>query len=313
MANIDLLISKLDHRLRSLHQEQLLVEKVNGADSLEQRYISDYIQITKTGSINPGIEFTILDALSKYFNLYEDDLERQQILAAMAGELKSAARHNILASTKIIQNNYPSIYLLTQESLTQIKASSPNIVVKLFLALDTRSKLIVGVAVLISASILGGKISSIFNRSPDNNPSTSTTSLATPDQTIAPNQDVVNQQTPSPEEVVSTAQLATTQDNSIVSADRQTGLETLSYRSHCTLLPEQNTSENIIDDNCNISQTIDLKNYTLSWTNGETYNIEIITDQQAIIDGEQATIIQKNSNGITISFSKGRVGWELKS
>jgi hypothetical protein len=313
MANIDLLISKLDHRLRSLHQEQLLVEKVNGADSLEQRYISDYIQITKTGSINPGIEFTILDALSKHFNLYEDDLERQQILAAMAGELKSAARHNILASTKIIQNNYPSIYLLIQDSLTQIKASSLNIFVKVFLSLGTQSKLIVGIAVLISATILGGKISSIFNRSPDNNPSTSTTSLAIPDQTIAPTQDVLSQQTPSPEEVVATSQAATTQDNSIVSADRQTGLETLSYRSHCTLLSEQNTSENIIDDNCSISQTIDLKNYTLSWTNGETYNIEIITDRQAVIDGERATIIQKNSNGITISFSKGRVGWELKS
>jgi hypothetical protein len=307
MANIDLLISKLDHRLRSLHQEQLLVEKVNGADSLEQRYISDYIQITKTGSINPGIEFTILDALSKHFNLYEDDLEHQQILLAMAGELKNAPRRDLLASTKIIQNNYPSIYLLTQESLTQTKASSFNVVARVFLALDTRSKLIVSVAVLISATMIGARISSIFNRSPDPNPSTPTTSLATPEQAV------VIQQTPLPEEVVAPPQSVTTQGNSIISADRQSGLETLSYRNHCTLLSEQNTSENIIDDNCSISQTIDQKNYTLSWTNGEVSNIEIITDRQAVIDGEQATIIQKDSNGITISFSKGKIGWELKS
>jgi hypothetical protein len=310
MANIDLLISKLDHRLRSLHQEQSLVVK---AGSLEQGCTSEYIQMTKTGGITPGIEFIILDSLSNHFNLYEDDLEHQQVLAAMTGELKNTARHNILASTKIIQNNYPSIYLLTQESLTQLNASSLNIVVKVFLSLDTKSKLIVGIAALISATMLGGKISSIFNRSPDNNPSTSTTSLATPDQTVASTQAVVSQQILSPEQVVATPQAATTQDNSIVSADRQSGLETLSYRSHCTLLSEQNRSENVIDDNCNISQTIDRKNYTLSWTNGETYNIEIITDRQAVIDGEQATIIKKDSNGITISFSKGRMGWELKS
>lgn len=311
MANIDLLISKLDHRLRSLHQEQL-VAKVNGVDSSEQRYIADYIQITKTGNINPGIEFTILDALSKHFNLYEDDLERQQILAAMASELKNAARHNILASTKIIENSYPSIYLLTQDSLNQAKVSSVSIIVKLFLALDTRSKLIVGVAVLISAMMLHSKIFSIFHRSPNPNSSTPATSLAIPDRTVAPTQSV-DRQTPSPEEVSATPQAATTQNNSIVSTDRQTGLETLSYRSQCTLISEQNQSENIIDDNCNISQTIDRKNYTLSWTNGKTYNIEIITDRQAVIDGEQATIVQKDSNGISISFLKGRVGWELKS
>ncbi len=311
MANIDLLISKLDHRLRSLHQEQL-VAKVNGVDSSEQRYIADYIQITKTGNINPGIEFTILDALSKHFNLYEDDLERQQILAAMASELKNAARHNILASTKIIENSYPSIYLLTQDSLNQAKVSSVSIIVKLFLALDTRSKLLVGVAVLISAMMLHSKIFSIFHRSPNPNSSTPATSLAIPDRTVAPTQSV-DRQTPSPEEVSATPQAATTQNNSIVSTDRQTGLETLSYRSQCTLISEQNQSENIIDDNCNISQTIDRKNYTLSWTNGKTYNIEIITDRQAVIDGEQATIVQKDSNGISISFLKGRVGWELKS
>ena len=311
MANIDLLISKLDHRLRSLRQEQL-VTKVDEAGNLEQKYISDYIQITKTGKINPGIEFMILDSLSKYFNLYEDDSERQQILAAMAGELKNAARHNLLASTKIIQTNYPSIYPLIQESLVKAQASSLPITVKLFLALDTRSKLIVSVAVLIAANILFSKVSSIFQRSPDPNPSNSTTSLAIPAQTAAPTQAGADRQTPSPEQVVTTPQAVTTQDK-IVSADRQSGLETLSYRSHCTLLSEQNTSENIIDDNCNISQTIDRKNYTLSWTNGAIYNIEIITNRQAVIDGEQATIVQNDSNGITISFSKGKVGWELKS
>jgi hypothetical protein len=308
MTNIDLLISKLDHRLRSLHQEQSLVAK---AGSLEQGYTSDYIQITKTGGITPGVEFIILDSLSNHFNLYEDDLERQQILAAMTGELKNASSRDLLASTKIIQNTYPSIYLLTQESLTQIKASSLNIVVKVFLSLDTRSKLIVGVAVLISATMLGARISSIFNRSPDN-PSTSTTSLVTPEQNVAPTQAVVAQQTPSLEQTATTQQAPVANTEPVITEDRQSGLSALSYQSHCTLLSEQNQSDNIIDDNCSIAQTVDRKNYTLNWTNGEVSNIEIITDRQAVINGEQATIVQKNSNGITISFSKGRIGWDLK-
>jgi hypothetical protein len=303
MADIDLLISKLDHRLRSLHQEQSLVAK---AGSLEQGYTSDYIQITKTGGITPGIEFMILDSLSKHFNLYEDDLERQQILAAMTGELKNASNRDLLASTKIIQNAYPSIYLLTQESLTQIKASSRNVIARVFAALDTRSKLVVCVAALISAAILGAKISSTFNRSPDPNPSTPTTTLATPEQTVSPTQAVVAQQTPSPE------QTPVLNTEPVITEDRQSGLSALSYQSHCTLLSEQNQSENIIDDNCNIAQTVDRKNYTLTWTNGEVSHVEIITDRQAVINGEQATIVQKNSNGITISFSKGRIGWDLK-
>jgi hypothetical protein len=309
MTNIDLLISKLDYRLRSLHQEQSLVTK---AGSLEQGYTSDYIQITKTGGITPGIEFIILDSLSNHFNLYEDDLERQQILAAMTGELKNASSRDLLASTKIIQNTYPSIYLLTQESLTQIKASSRNVIVRVFTALDTRSKLVVGVAVLISATILGAKISSTFNRSPDPNPSTPTTTLATPEQTVAPIQAVVAQQTPSPEQTATTQQAPVMNTEPVITEDRQSGLSALSYQSHCTLLSEQNQSDNIIDDNCSIAQTVDRKNYTLNWTNGEVSNIEIRTDRQAVINGEQATIVQKNSNGITISFSKGKIGWDLK-
>jgi hypothetical protein len=303
MANIDLSISKLDHRLRALHQEQSLVAK---AGSLERGYTSDYIQMTKTGGITPGIEFMILDSLSNYFNLYEDDLERQQILAAMTGELKNTSSRDLLASTKIIQNAYPSIYLLTQESLTQIKASSRNVIARVFAALDTRSKLVVGVAALISAAILGAKISSTFNSSPDPNPSTPTTTLATPEQTVAPTQAVVAQQTPSPE------QIPVLNTEPVITEDRQSGLSALSYQSHCTLLSEQNQSENIIDDNCNIAQTVDRKNYTLTWTNGEVSHVEIITDRQAVINGEQATIVQKNSNGITISFSKGKIGWGLR-
>lgn len=300
MANIDLLISKLDHRLRSLHQEQLLVAKVDEASSLEQRYISDYIQITKTGGIIPGVEFMILDSLSRYFNLYEDDLEHQQILVTMAGELKDASRRDLLASTKIIQNNYPSIYLLTQESLTQNEPSALNVIARVFAELDIRSKLVLGVAVLISATILGAKISSTFNRLPDPNSFTPATNLATPEQNVAPTQPVTTQQVP------------VTTSEPVVTEDRQSGLSVLSYQSQCTLLSEQNQSENIIDDSCNIAQTVDQRNYTLNWTNGEVSNIEIITDQQAVINGEQATIIQKNSSGITISFSKCKIGWELK-
>lgn len=59
-----------------------------------------------------------LDALSKHFSLYEEDRERQQILAAMADELNDSAPSNILASIQIIQNLYPSIYLLGEQQIT---------------------------------------------------------------------------------------------------------------------------------------------------------------------------------------------------
>ena len=325
MANIELLISKLDRKLKSLQQEQSLATTTDKAGTLEQGYLSDYVRLTTTDGVIPGVEFIILDSLSKHFNLYEDDREHQQILAAMAGELKDATSRDFLASTNIIQNAYPSIYLLTQERLNLTTIHPISWLAAILKQPESRSKLVIGI-VIIGATVFGAIVSNTFNKSLNYSSSTADTTTqtpstlvpatsppnpASPQQNIPPTEAVV-EPTSSPEQTVITQQESTTQNNPATSEARQSGLETSSYQSHCTLLSEQNKLENIIDDNCNISQTIDGKNYTLNWTNGEVSHVEIVTDRQAIINGEQASIVQKDSAGITINFSKGRIGWELK-
>jgi hypothetical protein len=118
MASSDRLVYRLDLKLRSLHKEQSLVTKTGKTGILDQPFLSEYLRLANTEEIVPGVEFIALDALSKNFNLYEDDRERQQILAAMADELNDSAPNNILASIQIIQNLYPSIYLLGEQQLT---------------------------------------------------------------------------------------------------------------------------------------------------------------------------------------------------
>ncbi len=117
MANIDLLIPKLDQKLRSLHQEQTLITKTGRTGLLVQPLLPEFIRLTTTDGIIPGIELMIVDALSHHFNLYEDDRERQQILAAQADELNDSRDSDILASIQIIQDIYPSIYSLAQDRL----------------------------------------------------------------------------------------------------------------------------------------------------------------------------------------------------
>ena len=117
MANVDLLIPKLDRKLRSLHEEQSLITKTGRTGLLLQPLLPEFIRLTTTDGIIPGIELMIVDALSHHFNLYEDDRERQQILAAQADELNDSKNKDILASIQIIQDIYPSIYSLAQDRL----------------------------------------------------------------------------------------------------------------------------------------------------------------------------------------------------
>ena len=117
MANIDLLIPKLHQKLLSLHQEQALITKTGKTGLLQQPLLPEYIRLTTTDGILPGIELMVIDALSKNFNLYEDDREPQQILAAKADELDDSKDSDILASIQIIQDIYPSIYSLAQDQL----------------------------------------------------------------------------------------------------------------------------------------------------------------------------------------------------
>jgi ARC6-like, IMS domain len=117
MANVDLLITKLDQKLRALHQEQSLVTKTGKTGLLQQPLLPEYIRLTTMDGILPGIQLIVVDALSKNFNLYEDNREPQQILAAKADELDDSKDSDILASIQIIQDIYPSIYSLAQEQL----------------------------------------------------------------------------------------------------------------------------------------------------------------------------------------------------
>ena len=183
MASIDLLIPELDRKLRSLHQEQSLVTKSGKTGILEQPLLPEYLRLTKADGIVPGVELIALDALSKYFNLYEDERDRQQILAAMADELDAAAAGDILASIQIIQNDYPSIYQLAREQLILTKGRAepkteflPPVNVKDLPTTDSlpqavtskqpknKSGLIIGFC-LVSA-IAGGAITKSFNKSP---------------------------------------------------------------------------------------------------------------------------------------------------
>jgi hypothetical protein len=181
MTSIDLLIPELDRKLRSLHQEQSLVIKTGKTGILEQPLLPEYLRLTKTTGIVPGIELIALDALSKYFNLYEDERDRQQILAAMADELDAAAAGDILGSIQIIQNDYPSIYQLAREQLMLTKGraepktavlSSVNVKDSSATAPPTvtskkpqsKSGLIVGFCIV--SAIAGGAITKSFNKLP---------------------------------------------------------------------------------------------------------------------------------------------------
>jgi hypothetical protein len=117
MANVDLLISKLDQKLRSLHQEQTLITKTGRTGLLTQPLLPEYIRLTTMDGILPGIQLIVIDALSNDFNLYEDNRERQQILAEQADELDDSKASDILASIQIIQDIYPSVYSLAQDRL----------------------------------------------------------------------------------------------------------------------------------------------------------------------------------------------------
>ncbi len=198
MANIDSLIPKLDQKLRSLHQEQALVTKTGRTSLLVQPLLPEFIRLTTTEGIIPGIELMVVDALSHNFNLYEDDRDRQQILAAQADELNDSKASDILASIQIIQDIYPSIYSLTQDRLilTRDRAISkitgvtptpvdrvatttsqlipppvtqltpPSVIVT---SPQSKSMLVMGLSITC-AVLFGAVVSNSFNKSP--NPST---------------------------------------------------------------------------------------------------------------------------------------------
>ncbi len=179
MASIDLLIPELDRKLRSLYQEQSLVIKTGKTGILEQPLLPEYLRLTKTVGIVPGIELIALDALSKYFDLYEDERDRQQILAAMADELDDAAAGDILGSIQTIQNDYPSIYQLAREQLLLTKGRAepktavlPPVKTEDFPITAPLSQAVTPkkpkfkFGLFIASAIIGGAVFNSFNKSP---------------------------------------------------------------------------------------------------------------------------------------------------
>jgi hypothetical protein len=183
MANVDLLISKLDQRLKSLHQEQSTVAKASETAILEPPLLSEYLRLATTDGTIPGVDLIALDALSNHFNLYEDERERQQILAARADELNDSNDSDILASIQTIHNIYPSIYLLAQDQLiltrgratkgTEVSLVDRNESPVLTASPEpitpkqpqAKSGLVIGFCVI--SAILGGVIVNSFNKSPN--------------------------------------------------------------------------------------------------------------------------------------------------
>ena len=221
MASIDSLIPELDRKLRSLHREQSLVIKTGKMGILEQPLLPEYLRLTATGGIVPGVEFIVLDALARHFNLYEDERDRQQILAAMADELDDAAPSDILASIQIIQDDYPSIYQLAREQLilTKGRAEPKTAVLPLVNATDLastaplpqaktskqpkpKSGLIVGFCII--SAIVGGAIVNSFNKKPIsiNSPQPSSTVSKTNKNPISARSKAKKQIRPSPAQAI---------------------------------------------------------------------------------------------------------------
>jgi ARC6-like, IMS domain len=227
MANVDLLIPKLDRKLRSLHEQQSLITKTGRTGLLVQPLLPEFIRLTTTDGIIPGIELMVVDALSHNFNLYEDDRERQQILAAQADELNDSKDSDILASIQIIQDIYPSIYSLTQDRLilTRDRAISkitgvmpapmdrvatttsqliPLPVTQLTppsaIVTPPQSKSILVIGLSITCAVLfGAVVSNSFNKSPNpSTPAASNNTQAPASSTPADSQATISPPVPAP-------------------------------------------------------------------------------------------------------------------
>jgi hypothetical protein len=295
MASIDSLIPELDRKLRSLHQEQSLVTKTGKTGILEQPLLPEYLRLTTTDGIVPGVEFIALDALSKYFNLYEDERERQQILAAMADELNDSAASDILSSIKIIQTDYPSIYQLAKEQLILTRgraepkiAVMPPVEVKDLSTIvqpsptvaskkpQSKSGLIVGFC-LVSA-IIGGAIANSFNKSPiavssANNPQSTSTDIQTSS---------AGNNKPIPTSTVAKKQTRSSPDQAI--RDHYQALTARNYS-----LTWDNLSDRFKSESGN-SSTFARKEYEEWWNSVRSIDLQRVETSSISSDGSRAVV-----------------------
>jgi hypothetical protein len=190
MIAIDALINKIDQELRSIHQEMALA-KNSGKTTIasDENLLSEYLRLTTTDGIIPAIQYITLNNLSRYFNLYQDDRERSQILAATAEELGLSSDSEILVSVQVLQHTYPLIYEISQEQLlltqeraiskmTGLKISplqptrtkvepaleSQIILQPLPIAKESPSKLMIGIGIGIAAVTFSVVLSNSFNK-----------------------------------------------------------------------------------------------------------------------------------------------------
>jgi hypothetical protein len=194
MASVDILISRTDSKLRSIQQELSLAGQTGKTAIAENPLLSEYLKLTSTEGIIPAIQYIALDGLARYFNLYEDDRERSQILTAMADELNRSTDGEILASIQILQYTYPEIYGVSQEqiNLTQQRAIrkitgitipesitqkiAPTSLTQLNppqsppIANEFQTKLMMATGMIVGAVLFGAVLAISFNKPPTSSP-----------------------------------------------------------------------------------------------------------------------------------------------
>ncbi len=293
MASIDLLIPELDRKLRSLHQEQSLVIKTGKTGILEQPLLPEYLRLTTTAGIVPGVEFIALDALSKHFNLYEDERDRQQILAAMADELNDAAPDDILGSIQIIQTDYPSIYQLARDQLilTKGRAEPKTAVLPLVNVQDssptapllhagaskqpkTKSGLIVGFCII--SAIVGGAIANSFNKSPITVSSINNPQQKTPQTSSVKNKKLIRTKT--------TAKKQTRPSPAQAIRDHYQALNARNYNLTWSNLSSRFKSESVS------SSTLARKQYEEWWNSVRSVDLQRVETSSISSDGSKAVV-----------------------
>jgi hypothetical protein len=220
MLTIEMLTAKIDRELRSIHQELSLSRKTGKTTTTNDPLLAEYLQLTTTDGIIPAIQYIILDSLSKHFDLYQDDRERSQILAATSGELELSSDSEILVSIQIVQHTHPLIYEVSkgQLSLTQERAISkmtglkisplqptstkvePVLVTQVSpqtipIKKESPTKLLIGVSMGIAAVTFGIILSNSFNKQVTSSPVSNNSSSNSPSVTISQNR-------PSPDQFV---------------------------------------------------------------------------------------------------------------
>ncbi len=328
MSQTELLITRIDRRLRSIHHELSLVARTGRTTNLAQEpLLSEYIKLTDTDGIIPAIQYIALDGLATHFNLYEDDRDRQQILAAQADELTQSQGSEILASLEIIYYTCPVIanicqtqLILTKErtirSITGLniivrevdrQGKTSNVGAKKDLAISaTRLNISKTLKLnkIFASTIAGTSFIVAFNLIISSLNGIITTPSAIQDNIAIDT---------SSKNINNKINLSSQSYSNLNDKKQEEALSAISHISQCAFLSHINARGEIISYDCDISKKTNKNIYELvRYSDKKLYTIELKDDSKAIINGEDAQITQINNNGVTISFSEGRIAWIVK-